>query len=88
MFTEVGFKSHDGSLKEPWLWETNGSVDVELQKDAFAAMFEVFWQRPWFGGTFVWKWHPALHPGGRHDRDFTPQGKPAISVIKAYYTAR
>ena len=88
VFTEVGFKSHDGSLKEPWLWETNGSVDVELQKDAFAAMFEVFWQRPWFGGTFVWKWHPALHPGGRHDRDFTPQGKPAISVIKAYYTAR
>lgn len=60
----------------------------ELQRDAFAAMFEVFWRQSWFGGTFVWKWHPTLHPGGRYDRDFTPQGKPAISVIKAYYTAR
>jgi hypothetical protein len=88
VFTEVGFKSHEGALKEPWQWETNGAVDVELQRDAFAAMFETFWAKSWFGGLFVWKWHPVLHPDGRRDRDFTPQGKPALSVIKAYYTAR
>ena len=88
VFTEVGFKSHEGSLKEPWQWETNGAVDLELQRDAFAAMFETFWAKPWFGGAFVWKWHPFLAPGGRRDRDFTPQGKPALSVIKAYYTGR
>jgi len=88
VFTEVGFKSHEGSLKEPWQWETKGEIDVDLQRDAFAAMFETFWTKPWFGGMFVWKWHPSPRSDGRRDRDFTPQGKPALSVIKAYYTAR
>jgi hypothetical protein len=88
VFTEVGFKSHDGSLKEPWQWEENGAVDVELQRDAFSAMFETFWTKPWFGGAFVWKWHPIMRPDSRRDRDFTPQGKPALKVIRAYYTSR
>jgi len=88
VFTEVGFKSHAGSLIEPWRWETDGEVDVELQRDAYTAMFETFWRKPWFGGSFVWKWHPAPRARGRGDRDFTPQGKPALSVIKAYYTGR
>jgi len=88
VFTEVGFKSHTGALKEPWQWEMSGAVDVDLQRDAFAAMFETLWTKPWFGGAFVWKWHPSLPAGGRRYRDFTPQGKPALSVIKAYYTGR
>jgi hypothetical protein len=88
VFTEVGFKSHEGSLKEPWRWETNGAVDFDLQRDAYTAMFETFWLKPWFGGLFVWKWHPSPRAHGRDDRDFTPQGKPALSVIKAYYTGR
>jgi hypothetical protein len=88
VFTEIGFKSHEGSLKEPWQWETNGAVDLDLQRDAYTAMFEMFWKRSWFGGSFVWKWHPNPRSRSRDDRDFTPQGKPALSVIKAYYTGR
>ena len=88
VFTEVGFKSHEGSLKEPWRWETDGAVNLDLQRDAYTAMFETFWRRRWFDGTFVWKWHPSARSPGRADRDFTPQGKPALSVIKAYYTGR
>jgi len=87
VFTEVGWKSHAGSLKQPWVWDTEGAVDFDLQRDAFAAMFETFWSRPWFGGTFVWKWHPSPPLAARVSRDFTPQGKPAMAVIKAYYTA-
>ena len=87
VFTEVGFKSHEGSLKEPWQWEAKGAIDLDLQRDAYTAMFETFWTQPWFAGAFVWKWHPAPRSNGRDDRDFTPQGKPALSVIKAYYTA-
>jgi hypothetical protein len=88
VFTEVGYKSHEGSLKEPWRWETDGAVDFDLQREAYTAMFETFWRKPWFGGSFVWKWHPSQRAFGRDDRDFTPQGKPALSVIKAYYTGR
>ena len=88
VFTEVGFKSHEGSLKEPWQWETKGAVDLNLQRDAYTAMFEMLWRRPWFLGSFVWKWHPNPRSRSRDDRDFTPQGKPALSVIKTYYTGR
>ncbi len=88
VFTEVGFKSHAGSLREPWQWKTQGAVDLDLQRDAYTAMFQTFWRKPWFGGTFVWKWHPSPSSNPRGDRDFTPQGKPALSVIKAYYGGR
>lgn len=89
VFTEVGYKSLRGSLAEPWVWKTAGEEDYALQRDAYAAMFASVWGRPWFGGAFVWKWHPALGapsvpPAGR-ERDFTPQGKPALEVIRSYY---
>jgi hypothetical protein len=74
VFTEVGFKSHAGSLKQPWVWDTDGTVDFPLQRDAFAALFETFWGKPWFGGTFVWKWHPSARELARAERDFTHQG--------------
>ncbi len=55
-------------------------------------MFEAVWDQPWFGGTFVWKWHAFLRPGealsDRQARDFTPQGKPALAVIRAFYARR
>jgi len=88
VFTEIGFKSVQGSLKEPWRWETAGETDLALQRDAFDATFATFWSRTWFGGVFVWKWHPSPRAPGRDDRDFTPQGKPALSVIKSYFTGR
>jgi hypothetical protein len=84
-FTEVGFKSHAGALIEPWSWTTEGAVDLGLQRDAYAAMFETFWSKPWFDGTFIWKWHPHPRDSERSERDFTPQGKPALSVIRDYY---
>jgi len=92
VFTEVGYRSVAGSLGEPWNWDVGGEVDLEIQRDAYRAMFESVWAEPWFGGTFVWKWHPklgALGPAvGRAQRDFTPQGKPALAVVREYYKRR
>ncbi len=92
VLTEVGYKSLAGSLARPWEWDTRGEVDVGLQAAAFSAMFEALAGRDWFGGTFVWKWHAGLDahsPPARHERDFTPQGKPALQVIAdAYARAR
>jgi len=95
VFTEVGYKSLSASLAEPWKWDTQGEVDLDLQRDAYRAMFESVWAEPWFGGTFLWKWHPSLGRGTpawrpwraqRVDRDFTPQGKPALEVVRQFYT--
>ncbi len=88
-FTEIGYRSVAGGVKEPWKWETDGASDFRLQSEAYRAFFETIWGRPWFAGTFVWKWNPRLAATGRPDasaeRDFTPQGKPALNVIRQYY---
>lgn len=97
VFTEVGYKSVSGSVAAPWKWELDGDVDLALQRDAYRAMFESVWGQPWFGGAFLWKWHPdpAARAASWHDprpdrllRDFTPQGKPALEVVREYYRRR
>lgn len=87
VLTEVGYKSLRGSLARPWEWDTRGEVDFALQAEAFRALFDVLPEHDWFGGTFVWKWHPGVdpraEPSARRAADFTPQGKPALDVIAA-----
>jgi hypothetical protein len=86
VFTEVGYKSVAGSLREPWAWDEDGEQDLEIQRQAYEALFGAVWDRPWFGGTFIWKWHPRLAEGyGRAGNDFTPQGKPALDVLRRQY---
>jgi hypothetical protein len=87
VFTEVGYRSVAGGLREPWQTTTSGEADPALQADAYRALFECLWERPWFGGTFVWKWHPGLDAEQlvRRERDFTPQGKPALEVLRRFY---
>jgi Glycoside Hydrolase Family 113 len=88
-FTEIGYRSVAGGVKEPWKWDTDGAADFRLQSEAYRAFFETIWGRPWFAGAFVWKWNPRLAATGKLDgsaeRDFTPQGKPALDVIREYY---
>lgn len=90
VFTEVGYRSVAGCLGEPWKWDTSGAVDFDVQRDAYLAMFASVWDQPWFGGTFVWKWHPGLGAAGpavgRAQGDFTPQGKPALEAIRERYS--
>ena len=87
VFTEVGYRSQEGALARPWEWDTDGAVNLVLQQQAYAAMLDALWDRPWFGGTFVWKWHPEPPADATASRDFTPQGKPALEAIRAVYRA-
>ena len=89
VFTEVGYRSVAGGVREPWNFESDGATDLRLQSEAYRALFDRLWGRPWFAGTFIWKWNPYLGSGRRgernSERDFTPQGKPALDVIRLYY---
>ena len=84
-FTEVGYKSHEGATVKPWRWELEGESDPVLQAHAYEAAFRSFWHQPWFAGFYWWKWHPAAGLRSDRSRDFTPQGKPAESVLRHWY---
>ncbi|MEP7027797.1 MAG: glycoside hydrolase TIM-barrel-like domain-containing protein [Candidatus Eisenbacteria bacterium] len=91
LFTEVGWKSTPDAAARPWEWGehmsgTSARVSTGTQARAYEAFFRAFWSRPWFAGAFVWKWY-ANHgaAGGPDDIDFTPQNKPAESVLARWF---
>ena len=87
LFTEFGYRSMDYAVKKPWLVDMNQmEVNLDAQANALQVLFDEFWGEDWFAGGFVWKWfihHKEV--GGEKDNRFTPQNKPAESVIRAHY---
>ncbi|ALJ01500.1 hypothetical protein DC20_15585 [Rufibacter tibetensis] len=91
VFTEVGYRNIPHAAAEPWTWPSRGQAtepeDPATQERLYEAMYRTFWQKPWFRGTFIWKWYPHVRENGRARRDFTPQGLPAAQVMARYYKA-
>lgn len=87
LFTEFGYRSMDFTAKKPWLVDRNQmEVNLQAQAEATQVIFDEFWKEDWFAGGFVWKWF--IHhkrSGGAGDNRFTPQNKPAETVIKKFY---
>lgn len=88
LFTEFGYRSVDFAGREPWQSSREmNQVNLEAQTNTTKALFEEFWNEPWFAGGFVWKWfHQHDEVGGPENSQFTPQNKPVEEVIKAYYS--
>lgn len=84
IFTEIGYCSIDYAAKEPWNCE-NGTPNCNLQARCYRAAMEVWKDKPWFKGMSWWAWHPWSDAGGCCDTDFTPQNKPAESVLTCSY---
>lgn len=89
IFTEYGYKSIDQAAWQQWDLENvpvNERVNIKAQVNAYNAIFEVFWDQPWFAGGFIWVWHIDDNSyGGSKNSDYTPQNKPVIETIKKYY---
>ena len=87
LFTEFGYRSVDYTAKEPWKSDRSMTeVNLNAQANATQALYETFWQEPWFAGGFVWKWfHNHDEVGGETNSQFTPQNKPVESIIKSHY---
>ena len=89
VFTEVGYRSTPDAAAEPWRWPQRGhrggpveAVDLETQRRCYEAFFQAVWPRPWLAGAYFWKWYPSTPAGRGIDPDFTPQGKPALEVLR------
>ena len=91
IFTEIGYKGTPGTAIRPWEWpqqrpDDSVEVDLETQARCYEAFFRTFWHRPWFAGSYFWKWYPSLDSTRRPPAtDFTPQGKPAADVMTRWY---
>ena len=85
LFTEIGYVSSATAPMEPWKNGT-GNADMEIQAKCYQAFFETVWKKSWLSGVYWWRWAPSLYAGGKHNRHFTPQNKPAAMVIEAMYT--
>lgn len=87
LFTEYGYRSVEFATKEPWeAGYADAKVDLDIQANAYAALFQRFWTEAWFAGGFLWDWRPHATAGGEKDTRFTPQNKPAMQVIINAYS--
>ena len=85
ILTEIGYRSLDGASMHPWNWQIEGCVDLEEQADCYRAAFESVYLEPWLAGIFWWSWSPDPFEGGPEDTGYSPHGKPAEDVLRAWY---
>ncbi len=81
---EVGYPSVDGGAVRPWDPHNGGPVDLEEQRRAYVAATQALAELE-LAGAFFWTW---FGPGGPYDRHYTPLGKPAQAVLRAFLRAR
>jgi hypothetical protein len=83
IFTEIGYRSIDYAGKAPWYSKGTGVYNANGQANSYEAALQVFANKPWFVGMFWWVWYSNPKAGGAGDTYYTPQNKPAQSVLTA-----
>jgi len=83
VFTEIGYRSLDGTNGAPWDWGKTAAADPGEQADCYAAMYDV-WSKEsaWFRGPFWWAWDVNAPATG--DNGYNPRGKPAEDVLRQW----
>lgn len=84
IFTEVGFASGEAANRAPWE-DGHGQPALQLQARCYEAVYQAFYHQPWFEGMYWWKVGTNGF-GGPDDLSLTPWGKPAMDVVKRWYT--
>jgi hypothetical protein len=87
IFTEIGYRSQDGTNQHPWDWQVGGTIDLQEQADAYQAAFESVFNHPWFAGMYWWVWETNPFQGGPCDDGYVPYDKPAEDVLRSWYGA-
>ena len=86
IFTEIGYYSQDGTNTQPWTgFSPPHTLDLQEQADCYHAAIEAFRNETWFSGWFWWDWDTNPDAGGPTDNWYTPQNKPAQTVLNQYY---
>ena len=86
IFTEIGYRSGDGTNMAPSNFWSDMPVDLQEQRDCYEAAFQTLWNRSWFYGFYWWTWIFDPEEGGLNDSFHTPQRKPTQDVITHWYS--
>jgi hypothetical protein len=86
IFTEIGYRSGDGTNTAPSNYWTDLPIDLQEQADCYEAAFQTLWNRSWFYGFYWWTWVPDPTHGGALDSGHSPQNKPAQDVVTQWYS--
>ncbi len=88
LFTEMGYKSTADSAINPWEWIDYSSTQskphsVQTQANCYEAFFNTVWEKDWFAGVHIWQLRSDyVKESDEYNKlDFTPQGKPAATII-------
>lgn len=85
ILTEIGCRSVAGGAQNPWDWKRQGAVDLAVQAAFYEAACRAVDGRSWLRGMYWWQWSPDPDDGGPADTGYTPHGKPAEDVLRAWY---
>jgi len=87
LFTEIGYRSIEGAAARPWDAGIVKPIDLQIQANAYEAVFKVFGDKSWWKGAYWWEWSPNIGQGGPLNTDYIPQDKPAEDILRYYYGA-
>jgi hypothetical protein len=85
IFTEVGYRSMDGALEEPWNWARSDPYNGTVQAVGYEGLAAYWKDKPYFGGIQIWNWNTDPNAGGVGNTDFTPQNKPAQATLTTLF---
>jgi Ca2+-binding RTX toxin-like protein len=83
LFTEMGYRSLDGTNIRPGDWNAKTAQDAQEQRDAYEAFFNVWsGEGSWFRGAHLWEWDARnmFEPTG-----YSPMDKPAEQLISDWF---
>ncbi len=87
VFTEIGYRSMNGSYQNPWDWSRSAPYNSTDQSNAYQALFSYWENVPWMNGVSLWRWEMDPDAGGQSDTGYTPQHKPVLQTIRQSWTS-
>lgn len=84
VISEVGYASQDGIAEHPWNYTLDHPLDLEEQRQCYAAFIRTWEGVPQLRGVYFYEW--GGDGGGPADTSYTPRGKPAEELIRRWYS--
>lgn len=92
LIAEAGAMSKGNNIAyiRPWAYNSKGPTDLNAQAKIYEGLLNAFMTQQWCKGVILYSWDARPNAGRTLPslRDYTPQGKPALKIMKKYFKAK